>query len=119
MVEVVAALAIAGGVIVGVLFARDRAVTACASARATMASARIGASLAARLRVGEIGEGAGVVEEQGEFGWWIVRDALASGAPETVRAYTIEVLPPNGDVLNGCIVHAWRHEPNETKGTAP
>jgi len=119
MVEVVAALAIAGGVIVGLLFARDRAVETCASARATAASARLCAALAARVRAGEIRESAGVAEEHGEFLWRVVTEGRPAAAPEAVRAYKVEVLPPNGDTLNGCIARVWRYEPGETEETAP
>ena len=119
MVEVVAALAIAGGAIIGLLFARDRAVETCASARMTATSARLCAGLAARVRAGEIGESAGVAEEHGEFRWRVVAEGRPTAAPEAIRTYRIEVLPPNGDTLNGCIAGVWRYEPGETEETAP
>ena len=93
--------------------------TVSQSARTTMASARICATMAARVRSGEIGEGSGVIEEQGEFPWRIVREVPPSAAPETVHPYVIEVLPPDGNALNGCIVRVWRHEPNSVEGATP
>ena len=96
LLEALASLAILGGVVVGVLTARQRAQEACRRAQETLVGARLCASLAARLRAGELGAAEGAADEAG-YAWTIAPDALPADAPKGLEAFRVRVTPPSGE----------------------
>ncbi len=95
LVEVAASVAILGGVIVGILVARNHALEAHVQAAQILACTRLCAAQVAGLRAGFAGEGGGViVTPSGTYEWRITASALpedASAAPLT--AYEVTVRP--------------------------
>lgn len=95
LVEVVASVAIMGGVIVGLLMARSRAVKAHQAARELMTCTRLCASRVASLRAGLAGAGAGSFARPEGYRWTITPAELPKGAPEDLRAYQVHVTAPS------------------------
>jgi hypothetical protein len=108
LVEVAASVAILGGVIVGILVARNNALTAHAEANQILACTRLCAGQVAALRGGFAHEGEGVlVTPSGTFEWRITASALpAETAATALTAYEVVVWPvtpaaPAGDAASG------------------
>lgn len=95
LLEVAASVAILGGVILGILVARNRALEAHTQADQILACTRLCAAEVAGLRAGFAGEGEGVfVTPSGRYEWRITASALPEGAPATaLTAYEVTVRP--------------------------
>jgi hypothetical protein len=94
-VEVAASVAILGGVILGILVARNRALTAHAEADQILACTRLCAAQVAALRAGFAGDGEGeLVTPSGKYEWRITSFALPEDATATaLTAYVVTVRP--------------------------
>lgn len=115
LLEVLAAVAIVGGVIVGVLAARQRAQASCLAAHRVTTSTRLCHSVIARLRAGQVGEGEGVFDGPGGWRWRIGRGPMQGGMPEALAAYRVEVLSPDDDTA-GCAATVWMHRSLREEG---
>ena len=95
LVEVAASVAILGGVIVGILVARNNALVAHAEAGQILACTRLCAAQVAALRAGYAGEGEGVfVTPSGTYEWRITASALPEDTTSTaLTAYDVTVWP--------------------------
>jgi type II secretory pathway pseudopilin PulG len=95
LVEVAASVAILGGVILGILVARNRALTAHAEADQILACTRLCAAQVAALRAGFASEGEGkFVTPSGKYEWRITAFALPKDAASTdLTAYLVTVRP--------------------------
>ncbi len=95
LVEVAASVAILGGVIVGILVARNNALTAHAEANQILACTRLCAAQVAALRGGFAREGEGVfVTPSGTYEWRITCSAPPAATTATaLTAYEVVVWP--------------------------
>jgi hypothetical protein len=94
-VEVAASVAILGGVILGILVARNNALEAHTQADQILACTRLCAAEVAGLRAGFAGEGAGVIATPaGTYEWRITASAVSEDAAVTdLTAYEVTVRP--------------------------
>jgi len=95
LVEVAASVAILGGVIMGILVARNRALEAHAEAGQILACTRLCAAQVAALRAGFAREGAGeIVTPYGAYEWRITASAVQEdSASAALTAYEVTVRP--------------------------
>ncbi len=95
LVEVAASVAILGGVIVGILVARNNALEAHTQADQILACTRLCAAQVAGLRAGFAGEGGGVfVTPSGTYEWRITASAISEDATAAaLTAYEVTVRP--------------------------
>jgi hypothetical protein len=95
LLEVAASVAILGGVILGILVARNHALEAHTQADQILACTRLCAAQVAGLRAGFAGEGEGVfVTPSGAYQWRITASAPPEDVPATgLTAYEVTVRP--------------------------
>jgi hypothetical protein len=95
LVEVAASVAILGGVIVGILIARNNALVSHGEADQILACTRLCAAQVAALRAGCAGVGEGkFVTPSGTYEWRITSSALPAGPAATaLTAYVVAVWP--------------------------
>ena len=119
LLEAVAALAILGGVIVGLLLSRQRALDAARSARELLTCTRLCASRLALLRAGQLAEGEGDFASPEGFSWRVETATLPDDAPEGLAAFRVSVSPPSADAASGAAATVWLRAPTDDEGTAP
>ena len=121
LVEVAVAVAILGGVIVGLLLARARAQESYNIANEVMTSTRLCASQVARLRARLVDEGEGVFSQPSGYTWRIARSAApdVEGAAGGLDVYEIHVIPASGEEAGGASVTLWLLSPATPKGSGP
>ncbi len=118
LIEVVAALAIIGGAIVGLLALRERAQQNAVLAREVFTSARLCASCVDAFRAGILDLGEGEFEAAPGYGWSIAEEAAPTDAPTGLGAYRVNVSGPSG-VESGASVVLWRFEPERLSEASP
>jgi len=119
LLEVVASVAILGGVIVGLLAVRQRAQHACRLAHEMMTCTRLCASRVALLRTGEPAEGAGDFACPKGYTWHVTREALPPNAPDGLAAFRVRVSAASGDDASSVSVAVWLQSPVATGEAQP
>jgi len=118
LLEVLAAVAILGGVVVGVLLACQRARGVGVSANTTMTCARLCASLAARARRPGADLDEARFETPAGYTWFVTPESLPEGAPKGLEALRVSVVPVQGEGRGASVV-VWRQGRLDEKGAAP
>ncbi len=94
LIEVVVSIAILAMVVIGLMGARGRALRAVATARDTMACARLCAGQAAAVRAGILTEGKGELE--GGYAWEVAEVEVAGQVGAELRGYEVTLSAPDG-----------------------
>lgn len=99
LVEVVVSVAILGGVIVGLLLARNRALAAHAAANEVMTCTSLCAAKVSALRAGLDGEGHGEIVQDGRrYEWRIAAARVPEKSAAELEGYEVRVRPSPGSM---------------------
>jgi len=107
LLEAVAALAIIGSVLVGLLVARMRAFEAHRRAAESLASVRLAASCAEALRARVIAEGSGEATWPAGYTWSVTHGDAPSDVADRLEAFTVRVASPSEDPECTVAVTVW------------
>ena len=107
LIEVGVSVAILGGVVVGLLAVRARALGSSVTANEMMTCSRLCASQVTQLRAGLLGEGEGTFARPAGYTWEITRSTLPEDAPVGLDPYEIRVTPASGDEAAAVAVTVW------------
>lgn len=105
--EVVASVAILGGVVVGLLAIQQRAQGACRLAQEIMTCTRLCAAQVALLRAGRLDRGEGEFTEPDGYTWQITSGVLPADVPDGLSAFRVRVSPGSGEKAGGVSVTIW------------